>query len=240
MQAIQAMNAFNGDTRLKTNLIARAEQHRLADEYVKGAYEDDEDATTFKGCSLGCTIHDINLERGLLGCVEDHAFLADQLEIPEFLTRLQDRIFEGLNTDLSNHWTERLLTAIPVGADLTPVLPVFLLSLLDGLPPQEGEVKATIEGVKQVLIRWRETGQVDKEALEAAWTTTWAVGVVGATEVIAKIVWAARTLSARGVAQAAARTAATAVNEELAWENIADKLILLIEGGQSIRIHYDK
>ena len=141
------MKAFNGDPALKAALIAKATQHRLADAYRQGSYGWMESGL-FKGCSLGCTIHDINQIKDLSGKTNDHAFLAQQLGIPEFITALQDKIFEGLAPDLAHHWTERLLTAIPVEADLTPLLPDFLLSLLDRLPPQEGEVKGDFKVVQ--------------------------------------------------------------------------------------------
>lgn len=86
----------------------------------------------------------------------------------EVIAHIQDYIYKGLYADLRVHWLKRLMDAPPVVADLRSVLPVFLLSLLNGLPPQEGEVKVAIEGVKKILITWRNTGQVDKEAAKAA------------------------------------------------------------------------
>ena len=238
---MKALKAFNNDAGLKAALIARAKQHRVADEYVKGTYQ--KKAATFKGCSLGCTVFDINQEKGLSGNIHDYVFLADQLDVPEFITHLQDRLFERLETELSNHWTERLLTAIPVGADLRPVLPVFLLSLLDGLPPQKGKVKAAIEGVKQVLLTWDKTGQVDAaeaaeaalaaieatEAARVAWATWAAAMAAEAAEAALAAAEAAQAAEAAKAAKAAAMAAKAAKAAGATWEDIANELILSIE-----------
>jgi len=247
------MKAFNADPDLKETLVEKAKQHRLADEYIKGDYGKEQNGA-FKGCSLGCTVFDINTVKDLSGSVDDYAFLAKQLDIPEFITHLQDCIFEGLEADLRTHWTERLLTAIPVGADLTPVLPVVLLSLLDGLPPQEDEVKAAIERVKKVLVKWIETGQVDEEEAKGAAdkarttgaiirTAAWAAARVAeaAAHAAARVeTWVATwtALAAERAARVAEATAWTATSvtgatigaaKEAAWADTADKLILSIQ-----------
>lgn len=99
----------------------------------------------------------------------------------------------------STEWTERLLKAIPVGVDLTPVLPKFLLGTLDKLPETDRQdVVESIKGVKAVLENWSVTGNPDLAAAEAA--------------------------RAARAARAAARAAA-----EAAWEQIANDLIELIE-----------
>ena len=185
-------------------------------------------AVQHKGSSLGCN-----------------------LGLPEYITSLQITILQELATDLRNCWTERLLTAIPVGADLRPVLPVFLLSLLEGLPPQEGKVKAAIEGAKKVLVEWHNTGQVNKEAgAEAsAWTTgtaTWPAGATGAAAGAAAVwaTWAAiwtTTETAEATEQviwtteATAKAATEAVEKtgSAAWADIADKLILSIKAQET-------
>lgn len=159
---MKTFNAFNGDPELKETLLEKAVQLRLEHEIVKRKHP----KATFTRGSLIRTLHAVNNIRHKFGHLYDPIFLANQLGVPEFITALQGRIFEGLTPELSNHWTERFLNAIPVGVDLTPVLPIFLLSLLDGLPPQEGDVKAVIEGTKQLLIKLRETGQVDKKLAE--------------------------------------------------------------------------
>jgi len=183
------MRAFNTSTDLKETLITKAKQHP------------------------SCTIFDINPTKNVFRNVNDHAFLAMQLDIPKFIIHLQDCIFKFLEVDLRNHWTERLLTSIPVGADLTPVLPVLLLSLLDALPPQKRIVKSAIEKVKEIMVKWIETGHVDKQAIEAAIpTVTWATRVAEkeeeATEAIA-------IEAAIGAAQAT--TWAVTSTERRAW-----------------------
>jgi len=235
------MKAFNADPDLKETLILKAKEHRLADEYIKGTYGEHQKDGPFKACSLGCTIFDINAIKGLSGSLSGYAFLAQELDIPEFIAHLQDCIFEGLEADLATHWTERLLTSIPVGADLTPVLPVFLVSLLDGLPQQEGKVKAAIEGVKRVLVKWVETGKVDQEAARKAEKAVRKAQETGAEEAIEAIKTATLAVRAAQAASTWATTwaiqtvstgaAAQVIGEAQAatWTDIADNLILSIQ-----------
>ena len=157
------MKAFNNDPQYKADSIESAKQHRLADEFITGTYG--RQNGTFKGCSVGCSVTDVNKRNGTTGGVEDHGFLAEQLGVPEYIIHLQDSIFEGLNDDVRPQWTERLFTAIEPGADLTPVLPVFLLKTLDRLPEQgRSHIDHAIKRVKEVLQNWADAGTVDIEA----------------------------------------------------------------------------
>jgi hypothetical protein len=55
--------------------------------------------------------------------------------------------------------------AIPVGKDLTPVLPRFLFKTLDRLPQTgQADVVRAIQKVRDVLQNWADTGIVDTEA----------------------------------------------------------------------------
>ena len=159
------LQAFNNDKEFKDQMIAAAISHREKDEYIAGCYA--KMNGSFKGCSVGCSLFDV---KGIKGIdvgedYADHALLAKELGIPEFICRLQDSIFEGLPESERLRWTERLFNSIPLGADLTPVLPKFLLKTLDRLPETDiADVVDAVRGVKDVLINWAETGEADIEA----------------------------------------------------------------------------
>lgn len=161
------MEAYNNDPRFKEQLIKRAQEHRIADQYIKDYYYQ-KDNTTFRGCSVGCCIRDVNDIQGTKGQYDNHAFLAAQLGIPEVFIHLQDIIFERLPDPKHKEWTERFLNAIQPGADLTPVIPKMLLMTR----------QYTLEAWKDVFIqecrpcpivefleKWIETGTLNSRAI---------------------------------------------------------------------------
>ena len=161
------MQAYNNDIEFKKSLVDMSEAHMAADEFIQGEYG--QMNGSFSGCSLGCTIHDVNKIMGLKGDFNDHSFLSDSIGIPLFLTRLQDSVFEGLDIDAARKWTPRFLSSIVEGVDLNPVLPIFLLKLLNNLPEQEiEEVSAAINGSKKILAGWISTGKPDFAAASSA------------------------------------------------------------------------
>jgi len=198
------LQAFNNDKEFKDQMIAAAISHREKDEYIAGCYA--KMNGSFKGCSVGCSLFDV---KGIKGIdvgedYADHALLAKELGIPEFICRLQDSIFEGLPESERLRWTERLFNSIPLGADLTPVLPKFLLKTLDRLPETDiADVVDAVRGVKDVLINWAETGEAD---IEAAWSAQSAAETAES---------AAR--SARSAAESAAESVAESVAWSVAW-----------------------
>lgn len=98
-------------------LLPLAEVHAAQDDYRKGRYIQPEGRVIkrFRGCSIGCTIHDAKQ----LGMVEDDVFHNSHRVVAkllfggvEQLAHLQDNLFEKLPDDESVHWTPRLLRTI--------------------------------------------------------------------------------------------------------------------------------
>jgi len=87
--------------------VARFAAHRAADEVIQGTGFDDE---TQHGCFVGCTLNDYN-----------HKAFETELGWPEWLARLADAIFEGLDAKGAAQFGSDLLEAVPVGVDLDPV-----------------------------------------------------------------------------------------------------------------------
>ena len=108
------MKAFHGKQSIKDEYMNRLKDHRERDEIVKGHYWQGG-----KGCAVGCTIHGNN-----------HKSYEEELGIPVVLARLEDSIFEGLFNEEAKEFPLDFLSAINVGADLSPVANKFLHWLL--------------------------------------------------------------------------------------------------------------
>lgn len=111
------MIAFHNDPKIKEKYLARVKAHALADEIIKGKYWKDG-----KGCAVGCTIHD-----------SDHSKYESELGIPEWLARLEDRIFEGLPNERAKMWPEEFLNVIRPGIDLNKIKIPFLIFIVESV-----------------------------------------------------------------------------------------------------------
>ena len=99
--------SYHNDPIVKAKYVARFAAHRAADEVIQGTGFDDE---TQHGCFVGCTLNDYN-----------HKAFETELGWPEWLARLADAIFEGLDAKGAAQFGSDLLEAVPVGVDLDPV-----------------------------------------------------------------------------------------------------------------------
>ncbi len=111
------MRAFIDCVETKEIALKRAAEHRAADNFIQGTYDD----KNGKGCSVGCMM------KPFKGEDESWHEAAERVHgIPQALAFLQDRMFEGLEVGKAKAWTERFYNAIPVGADLDLVVPRFM------------------------------------------------------------------------------------------------------------------
>lgn len=108
------MLAFHNDPAIKEKYLNRIKAHKAADEIVQGIYWENG-----KGCAVGCTIEGDN-----------HIEYEFQLGIPEWLARVEDRIFENLPNELAKEWPLELLETIPVGKDFAEVWAKFCIFLM--------------------------------------------------------------------------------------------------------------
>jgi hypothetical protein len=218
--------AFHNDPEFKSQLVAAAIEHRKSDDYIAGAYA--EGNGRFRGCSVGCSLHDVQKLRGVKVVDHgDHELLAQTLGVPEWLCRLQDSIFEGLPDDKRSRWTERLYAAIPIGADLEPVKHKLAIRCLTRLADAQRKALETAtddhglaDAIKQVLAALDQViachrAEVGEVECVADWSA--ARSAASAAESAA---W-----SAAESAWSAARSAALSA----AWEQEADDLIELLE-----------
>lgn len=99
------MLSYHNDESIKEKYLARIDAHYAADEIIKGQYWEGG-----KGCAVGCTIHS-----------NQHDAYELELGLPEWLARLEDTLFEGLENDKAKEFPRQFLDAIPVGANLESV-----------------------------------------------------------------------------------------------------------------------
>lgn len=196
------MKAFTDTPVSKEQLLASLHAHRAADRLAKGHYWDDG-----KGCAVGCSLHDF-----APGSEDLHAEYERLFGIPAALARLEDVIFENLPARAAQKWPVRFAEAIPEGADLSRVVPAFLVKLIERVADHPGCGGVHINEVLAVLREWRDTGTPDT-ARAAAATTAWA---------------AADAAKAATTAWAAAEAA-----ERVTWGWIADTLIDCLKAGET-------
>lgn len=117
------MQAYNNDPVFKQHLLDTLQAHRDADRFVQGAYESfftDEGEDRWQGCGIACTFHSLaQLKRTTaVPAMWGHLEIAEELDIPRGFTLLLDALFEALPMKEAMEWPQRMLAAIPVGADL--------------------------------------------------------------------------------------------------------------------------
>lgn len=184
------MQAFHNDEKVKQKYLDRIKKHRLADNLIQGKGWE-----SGKGCAVGCTLENY-----------DHKQYEVELGIPEWIARVEDTVFEGLNREDAQVWPERFLAAIKPGANLEVVKKPFLIFILEEnlktldslkIGVEFAEVLSVIEQTKVVtleVIRCHREG-INPAARAAAW---------------------------------AAESAASAAESAAAYTKYADKLIELL------------
>ena len=111
------MLSFHGKEKIKEKYLKRLKNHYDADEFVKGKYWE-----KGKGCAVGCTIHG-----------SDHSRYETEIGIPEWVARVEDKIFEGLPDNIAKEWPLKFLKSIPVGVDLNKIKIQFLIFIVESV-----------------------------------------------------------------------------------------------------------
>ena len=170
-------------------MIDEARAHREADRLFSGT-----SWNVGRGCLIGCGVETVNrrTEAGLEH--DDHAGLAAALGIPEPLVQLQDAIFERLGGVAQRSWPERFYTALPQGADVSGVWPLFAAWMLHEIVlPVAGVNRHVVERVARgIESNWAhdnrgtawdaawDAGAAAWAASNAAWATLQDAGTVAA------------------------------------------------------------
>jgi len=140
------MKAFTGKVN-KDQFIKEIKWHNEQDAFMQGTYIED-NKNNFRGCAVGCSINSINKLLGTAYDYDEHIDMAETLQIPEWLVRVEDKIFEELSEKDSKEWPLRFSEAINVGDDLDKIKPAFLVYVLESIP-------GTHEVVHRAIALWK-------------------------------------------------------------------------------------
>jgi len=178
------MRAFHKDPKVKEKYIERVRSHQIADEIIKGQYWENG-----KGCAVGCTVHSSN-----------HNSYEDELGIPRWLARLQDKLFEGMSNEDAKLFPLKFLEAIPLGVDLEKSKAPFFVFLLQTVLTDFDNYKypEQARAINNVIVLY-------KENCEDA--NRWSGAGAGAAAYAAYAADAARSSAAADAAYAAAASA---------------------------------
>lgn len=172
------MLSYHNDENLKNLVVLEMKKHQDQDQFIKGCYGHHHEGK-FKGCSIGCTIDSVNIILGKSYDTYLHKVLEESIGIPEWLSLLQDELFEGLPNDEGSQFSVDFLSAIPVGADLESVKWKFCSFILKEsidvvlkLPDLPDELRKKVVDVIRGVLAVHEsaisTGNWDIEAAAAA------------------------------------------------------------------------
>ncbi len=158
------MKAFHGKQATKDFYIEKMKAHMAADELVRGHYWDPRTRT---GCGVACTLEIPDGEN-------IHEQFEPELGIPRQVAYLEDHLFEKTPIDYYQAFPLAFLEAIPVGADLSRIIPRFLVWLL--IDAQDGVIRFADEAGKEVIVlvaglyqRLLHGGEVADSEWAAAW-----------------------------------------------------------------------
>ena len=122
--------------------------HRDQDAFIKGTYAEGE-GKNFQGCAVGCSLNSVARIKGIEISTSSHKEYETHLGIPQWVARLEDRIFEGLPKERSKRWPVEFAEAVNEGADLEKIkipMLIFIVEQARTKTTNERSLKA-IDGV---------------------------------------------------------------------------------------------
>ena len=192
------MQAFHNNKKIQKKFLNRLAAHAKADEFIKGIYWENG-----KGCAVGCTIHS-----------SDHYQYEKQLGIPEWLARVEDRIFEHLPNAQAKKWPVDFLNAINIGSDLNKIKGPFLIFVLESALETFDNKKYSkcAKAILAVIALWTKypMGQTLENSAEWRDAAAYAAADAAAAAAAAAYAAAAAAAAADAAADAAAAAAAAA------------------------------
>ncbi len=222
------MISYNNDPQLKVLLLEETRAHREADQILQGTYGDIINGK-WRGCAVGCAIHSLNERLGTDYETSDHAALEEAVGWPEWLSRLNDTIFEHLPREHCLLWPEQFAEAIPVGISdqaFERVKWQFCAFLLKENIERVLSLEIADELKKQVVDAIRQVLRVHESALIG----TWDESAESAAWSAAESAWSAAE-SARSAAESAAESAARSA-WSAAYEKYAQELLRLLRAAK--------
>lgn len=209
----------------RAEFLEQSKAHYAADMLLKGTYADD-DAGTFKGCSVGCHLHHIRPEldaESIDSLWNKHWIVAEYYGYPEWLALLQDAIFEGLPNGESERWHVQLaetIARLPADYDWQRALHRVHAAILRIAYRAAGAA----HGVVQRVIDLHERAARGETVADELWSEarSEALSATSAAR-------SAAESAAWGAARDAARSAAWSAAEGAAWQDIRDGVLAALE-----------
>ena len=173
------MLSYNNDEKLKKMVVAEMKKHQEQDQFIKGSYKEKDENGNFKGCAVGCTIDSLNLVLKKSYSTDEHLVFEEAIGVPEWLARLQDKIFEGLPLGDNSQFAVDFLDAIPVGVNLNPIkwkfCAFFLKEGIDRIlnqPNLSDELREQVVSAMRGVLNLQEsainTGEWNQDSAESA------------------------------------------------------------------------
>ena len=140
-------------------------EHQKSDRFIQGNWikEKGEDGI-FRGCFFGCYMQ-----------TDDNVLstAAKEMNIPEWLVRVAEKIFEGLPKEEAILFPVKLIEAIPVNSNLEQVWKNWNYSIL--MDKNNGQI-TFVKGDKDVekaIIKVANLFKLDFISAESAWSAAW-------------------------------------------------------------------
>lgn len=226
------MLSFHNDPKVKEKYLNRVKKNRELYNIIQGI-----GWKNGKGCAVGCTLESY-----------DHSRYPIELGLPEWLARLEDRIFEKLPKEEAMLWPEKFLESIPVGVNVEEVRHKLAIIRMDNLINIQNEFLQKNPNLSSIFIKvisfinlvknchelelnkqycdwsaakaaaWAAVWSEDFAAWAASWSSEWSA------ESAESAIWS----SAESAENSTARAAEWSVASSAAWKKEADNLIELL------------
>jgi len=213
------MKTFNGDKKLKAELVKELKHHQKLDAFIQGSWltKENSDESNFKGCFYGCTMQS-----------EDNPIqkFSDKYNIDLWFCHLTEKLFEGLPNREYQDFPLKSIQLLPIGLDLNKLKSKFHYALL--MDEKMGQINycGDNEKCRKAIIQCAELFKVNfdkidesaagsaRSAAESAAES--AAGSARSARSAESIAWSARSArSAESAAESAAGSARSA--ESIAW-----------------------
>ena len=199
----------------KDKLVTAMKEHQRLDRIVKGRWFSKEEN---KGCHIGCCGESFGLQHGH----SNFEKLSERLSIPEWVLRLSEKIFEGLEEKEDIGFSLDFCEALPVEVDIDGLRPSIEINRLQKLIViQEKsdylDKQSVIDAIKLSIECWKDIDNADwSAARSAAWLAESAAesAVESALSAAESAAW-----SVESAAWSAAESAESAV-ESAAWSAV--------------------
>jgi hypothetical protein len=223
------MKAFTGTPITKEELITELKWHQEQDNFVRGRYFEDG-----KGCAVGCSLESLARKKGIKLDYGDHTEYESKFGVPQWLARVEDRLFEGMGAERAKQWPVEFMEAVNVGSDLNkiklPFLKVIVSSVLEYIPEDKYEgLRNSVRELETLLASSEENKSKYLEVREKIHRGRRAASYAASYAAYAASASAAAYVSSAAYAAASAAYGAARTAK---YEFFADELLKLIRNCQ--------